>query len=137
MSAHELEASDQSSVAVHDLSALDVLSRLRGKSEPAFLDRIIVMFIESASTLLRELNRARSENDVAALHHASHALKSCSATIGAGLLAERCGELETAARRGSVPDAASQIDVIVCEYQRVEAALISRLAPPPQKPLRA
>jgi HPt (histidine-containing phosphotransfer) domain-containing protein len=119
-----------SDAAVLDEAVLDVLGRLRGKSHPELVDRLITMFMESALTLLAELKRGAAEDDITALHRASHTLKSCSATIGASRLADRCKELELGARTGCVPDAASHIDAITREYHYVQAALISRLAEP-------
>src|SRR5438105_10814294 len=58
----------------------------------------------------------------------SHALKSCSVTIGAYSLAGHCERLELLARKGPVPDPASSVEVIGKEYRRAEAALIGRLA---------
>ena len=73
-----LEAPDSAAAAVLDYSVLDVLG---GQFQPEFVDRVITMFMESALTLLAELKRGLAEGDVRVLHHASHTLKSCSATI--------------------------------------------------------
>lgn len=124
-----LKAPDPSAMAL-DESVLDALGRFRGQSQPEFVNRVIAMFMESALALLAELRRGLGQADITALHHASHALKSCSATIGAYPLADRCKELESLARTGSAPDAATQVDAIIGEYHRVEAALIGRLAEP-------
>ena len=113
-----------------DHSVLDVLGWVRGKWQPEFVNRIITMFMETALILMAELKRGLEHDQVARLHHASHAFKSCSATVGAGPLAARCAELEAMARTGSIPDAAARIDAIAREYQIVQAALISRLAQP-------
>jgi len=115
---------------------LDALGQLQGKWRPDFVDRVITIFLETALDLLTDLKNGSANGQTAALHHASHALKACSATIGAASLSALCGELETTARAGSVPDAAARVDVIVCEYRRVEAILISRLARQP-KPVEA
>jgi HPt (histidine-containing phosphotransfer) domain-containing protein len=69
-----------------DHSVLDALGRVRGTWQPEFVDRIITMFMETALILIAELKKASAENDIPKLHHASHALKSCSATVGAGPL---------------------------------------------------
>ena len=128
MSGDALETPDSAAAAVLDYTVLDVLGRLRGQFQPEFVDRVITMFMESALTLLAELKRGLAEGDVRVLHHASHTLKSCSATIGATLLAGRCKELELLARTGSVPDAATRVSAIAHEYHYVQAALIGRLA---------
>ena len=116
--------------SVLDDSVLDALGRFRGTSKPEFVDRVITMYMETALILLAELKKGSANGDLATLHHASHALKSCSATIGAGSLAARCEGLEVIARTGSVPDAPARVDGIAQEYRLVEAALISRLAQP-------
>ena len=127
MTAKVSDAAQSGSAAVLDNA---VLSRLGGKSEPELLNRLITMFLESALTLLAELKGGLVDGDMVALRHASHTLKSCSATVGASLLAERCQELEMMARTGSVPDAPALVDAIAHEYQYVQAALIARLAQP-------
>jgi HPt (histidine-containing phosphotransfer) domain-containing protein len=124
------DAAQSGGEAVLDDAVLELVSRLGGKSAPEFLDRLITMFLESALTLLGELKRALADGDVAALRHASHTLKSCSATIGASLLSERCKELEMMARAGAMQGAAALADAIFHEYQYVQAALITRLAQP-------
>jgi len=123
-------AAEEASAAVIDDVVLSALGRVRGTWQPEFVDRIITMFMETALILIIELKHGLTMGDIARLHHASHALKSCSAAVGAGPLAGRCAELETMARTGSVPDAAARVDAIAQEYQLVQAALISRLAQP-------
>jgi hypothetical protein len=59
-----LEAPDSAAAAVLDYSVLDVLGRLRGQFQPEFVDRVITMFMESALTLLAELERGLAEGDV-------------------------------------------------------------------------
>jgi len=119
--------------AVLDHAVLDALGQLRGKWQPEFVDRVITMFMETALTLLTALKNGSAKNDCAALHHASHSLKSCSATIGAYPLAARCENLELLARASSVADAPARVDAIAQEYRLLEAALISRLAQPKRR----
>ena len=61
------------------------------------------------------------------LHHASHALTSGAANIGAKILASRCKELTRQARKGSIADLSVQVAAIFVEFQRVEAALVLQL----------
>jgi HPt (histidine-containing phosphotransfer) domain-containing protein len=125
-----LNATDSTSAQVLDESVLDALGRLQGTWRPDFVDRVITIFLDTARPLLSDLTNGSATGRVAILHHASHTLKACSAIIGAVPLSALCGELEAIARAGSVPDAAARVDVIFKEYQRVEAALIRRLAKP-------
>ena len=116
-------------VTVLDGAVLDALGHLQGgKYDIEFVSRMITMFMETALVLLIRLKEAVANGDIAALHHASHALKSCSATIGAYSLAGHCERLELLAREGLVPDPASSVEAIGIEYRRAEAALIARLA---------
>ena len=64
--------------SVLDDSVLDALGRFRGTSKPEFVDRVITMYMETALILLAELKKGSANGDLATLHHASHALKSCS-----------------------------------------------------------
>ena len=87
-------------VAVLDEAVLETLGQLQGKYDPEFVARIITMFMETALVLLIRLKEGVVNRDLIALHHASHELKSCSATIGAYSLAARCAGLELIARDG-------------------------------------
>jgi two-component system sensor histidine kinase/response regulator len=113
---------------VLDESVLNALGQLQGKARPDFVNQVIIIFLETALALLTALKNGAASGQIGMLHHASHALKGCSATIGAASLSALCGELEAVARAGAVPDAPARVDAIVEEYRRVEAALISRLA---------
>jgi HPt (histidine-containing phosphotransfer) domain-containing protein len=101
-------------VAVLDGTVLDALGQLQGKYDAEFL--------------LIRLKEGVANGDFVALHHASHELKSCSATIGAYSLAAHCERLEFMVRERLVPDPASSVEAIGIEYRRAEAALIARLA---------
>jgi HPt (histidine-containing phosphotransfer) domain-containing protein len=116
------------SASALDESVLDALGQLQGKWRPDFVNRVIIIFLETALALLADLEKGSAAGHNATLHQASHALKGCSATVGATSLSALCGELESMARAGAVPDAAARVDAIVEEYRQVEAALIGRLA---------
>ena len=115
-------------VAVLDGTVLDALGQLQGKYDAEFIVRMITMFMETALVLLIRLKEAVANGDFVALHHASHELKSCSATIGAYSLAAHCERLEFMVRERFVPDPAFSVEAIGIEYRRAEAALIARLA---------
>jgi HPt (histidine-containing phosphotransfer) domain-containing protein len=115
-------------VTVLDEAVLDALGQLQGKYDAKFVNRMITMFMETALALLIRLKEGVANSDIAELHHASHELKSCSATIGAYSLAARCERLELMAWKGAVPDPAPSVEAIGIEYRWVEACLIARLA---------
>src|SRR5258708_18332781 len=112
-----------------DDSVLDVLAGLQRDSRPGIVGRVITLFLQSAPSLVKDLEEGATSGDAALLHRASHTLKSASANVGAVLLSARCKELEAVARTGSVPDAASRVATIVEDYRAAEAALTAR---PPQ-----
>ena len=114
-------------VAVLDGTVLDALGQLQGKYNAEFVARMITMFMETALVLLIRLKEGLANGDFVALNHASHELKSCSATIGAYSLAADCERLELMGGKGVVPDPASSVEAIGIEYRRAEAALIARL----------
>jgi len=115
-------------VAVLDEAVLEALGQLQGKYDAQCVARMITMFMETALILLIRLKEAITNRDIIALHHASHELKSCSATIGAYALAAHSERLERIVRDGHLPDADFSVDAIGIEYRRAEAALIARLA---------
>ena len=115
-------------VAVLDEAVLDALGQLQGKYDAEFVARMITMLMETALILLIRLKEAIENRDIVALHHASHELKSCSATIGPYALAAHCERLERIVRDRQLPDPDFSVDAIGIEYRRAEAALIARLA---------
>jgi len=123
-----LNTANSTAAQALDESVLNALGQLQGKERPDFVNQVIIIFLETALALLADLKNGAASGQIEMLHQASHALKGCSATIGAASLSALCGELETVARAGAVPDAPARVDAIVEEYRRVEAALISRLA---------
>src|SRR5262249_32395246 len=108
------EALDQigGAVAVLDEAVLDALGQLQGNYDGEFVAGMITMFMETALTLLIRLKEGVASGDIAALRHASHELKSCSATIGAYSLAAHCERLESITREGPVENAASSVETI-------------------------
>jgi HPt (histidine-containing phosphotransfer) domain-containing protein len=97
-------------VAVLDGTVFDALGQLQGKHDAEFVARMITMFMETALVLLIRLKEGVANGDFVALHHASHELKSCSATIGAYSLAAHCERLEFMVRERFVPDPASSVE---------------------------
>ena len=119
-------ATDSTFGRVLDESVLDALGQLQGKWRPDFVDRVITIFLDTGRALLSDLKNGSASGKVITLHHASHTLKACSGIIGSTSLSALCGELESMARAGLVPDAVVRVDAIV----EVGAALIRRLAKP-------
>jgi HPt (histidine-containing phosphotransfer) domain-containing protein len=106
-----------------DLSALAQLAAIQRNGRPGFVERIISLFLQTASDLINDLEVASANEEAAALYQASHSLKPCSATVGALPLAALCETLEGITRSGSIQNAEARVEEIAKEYKRVEAAL--------------
>jgi HPt (histidine-containing phosphotransfer) domain-containing protein len=90
---------DQSSpiASLVDFTHLDELqNQLNG--DRTTVERIVGLFLKSGGGYVDTIRRDMRQNDLEALIRASHTLKSSAAMIGALALAERCRELEVAAR---------------------------------------
>src|SRR5437764_13248034 len=104
-------------MAVLDGTVFDALGQLQGKYDAEFVARMITMFMETALVLLIRLKEGVANGDFVALHHASHELKSCSATIGAYSLAAHCERLESWCAKGLCRMPASSVEAIGIEYR--------------------
>ena len=110
-----------------DDQVLDSLLRLQREGRPDIVRQVIELFFKGAVDILRDLDHGAAKGDVGLLHHASHALKSASANVGAVALSLRCSELERLAKSGEVPDAARMVKAIYDAYRTVEVRLAERL----------
>ena len=106
-----------------DLRVLVQLAAIQRNGQPGFVERVITLFLQTASNLIKDLEAASANNESDTLYRASHTLKPCSATVGALSLAALCETLEGIARSGSVPNSAARVGAIAKEYKRVEVAL--------------
>jgi two-component system sensor histidine kinase/response regulator len=110
-----------------DYEVLDSLGQLQRKGRPDIVQEMINLFFKAATELLKDLKEGAVNRDAALLHHASHALQSASANVGAVRLSMRCKELGTMAQSGIVSDAAPIVAAILEDYRAVEVALSARL----------
>ena len=76
MIANAMEGKASRPSAVLDETVLDALGWLQGKQDAEFVARLITMYLETALVLLVRLKEGVVHDDISALHHASHALKS-------------------------------------------------------------
>ncbi len=93
----------------------------RGASR--LLERLIETYLTTAGRLVGDAERALAADDASALRHAAHTLKSSSASLGAGHLARRCGEVENHARSGQMSAARADWGALAAEYERAAHAL--------------
>lgn len=110
-------------------TALDqkILENIRGlqkEGEPSLIDKIITIYLQTTSKLLRDLSEAVAASDVQATKKAAHSLKSSSANVGATKLSELCKEVEAMGRNNSIRGASALVTKIKHEYNAVEKSLM-------------
>jgi len=91
--------------------------------EPDLLPTIVSMFLEFTPPALDTLKQVVAVGDLRAVQRAGHDLKSTSASLGAGVLAARCAELEVLARSGTTAGTAALVSDIVKEFDAVRPEL--------------
>jgi HPt (histidine-containing phosphotransfer) domain-containing protein len=107
-------------------SVLEALWALQREGQPDFPSKIVTLYLDTAPSVLRELETAAAAADASLLHITLHRLHSASTAIGAVRLVALSKEAEAITRAGHLPpDATERVQAIADEYARVEAALIS------------
>lgn len=96
--------------SVLDAAALARLTELDPKGESRLLERVMQAFQSSLARLRPQLEAARRDGDRAAIRMVVHTVKSSSASIGATLVSQLCGQIETAIRDGADADADADLN---------------------------
>lgn len=113
-----------------DVDALDRLRELDPAGKGRLLERVLRAFETSAARLSLQFREARRNDDLAAIRHVVHTLKSSSASIGALALARLCAEIEASLRAGSHADLPDRLDAMDRELAAVLQAVTPMLSPP-------
>jgi HPt (histidine-containing phosphotransfer) domain-containing protein len=116
--------SDAAAGPVADRPAVDraTLEALQDTVGDVLLE-LIEIYLDHSSELMANLREAVEQASPEALFNAAHALKSSSATLGAGSLSALCQELETMGKAGDLEDAPRKAGQLEAEYERVKAEL--------------
>jgi HPt (histidine-containing phosphotransfer) domain-containing protein len=119
-----------------DYNVIRTLASMNRSGEPDLLPTIVSMFIDSVPLTLDKLKQVAAQGDARALQRIGHDLKSSSASLGAGVMASRCAELEALARSGIVSGAEELVSDIANEFEAVRPELeamlpMSSKRPPP------
>ena len=107
--------------------AIQAIRDLAGDT-PDLLEQIVQLYLESAPSLLAQIEAGLAAADLDSVGNAAHSLKSSSANLGAIELSRMCGKLEAAARAGAIGADVPSLSAIEAEYQQVRAALLGELA---------
>ncbi len=90
--------SQPASADVLDPEVLEKLGRLPGGNGSDLRRRALAVYLDTSPDLMNQLRKAVAEDAAELIGDTAHALKSCSANIGALELASHCQELESRAR---------------------------------------
>ena len=124
----EAAANDAENVAGPiDDDVLDALAELQTPDSPGIVEQVITLYLESSRELKDQLVDSLGAKDADAIRAHAHALKSCSANVGATNLAAMCKKLEGMARENELAGAVSVGQQFEHEYERVAAALREKL----------
>ena len=113
---------------VLDESILDELGEFAG----AEVRRIVGLFLEDTPNLLRTLEQAAAEPDLARMQEAAHTLKSSSANVGAMALSAIAKRVEMSARVHKLERPAVAVALLIAEHARARVALLGYLSRHPQ-----
>lgn len=113
---------------VLDADALANLAQLDPTGANRLMHRVLTTYRSSMARLLAQLTQARAQPDPASQRLVAHTLKSSSASVGALVLSQLCGDAEKALREGRLDDVPALLDQLVAEAARVDAAVLQRLA---------
>jgi CheY-like chemotaxis protein len=109
--------------AVLDQQALGRIRALHTPGGPNFFAKVVGLYFSSSLALTDTLRAAAATGDAGGIREAAHALKSCSANVGALAFAELCKDVELAAAGGMLDDARMLVDRLLTEYIHVLQAL--------------
>lgn len=120
-------------VAIQDTPSLDQqtlqdLRELGGEDDPEFLNSIIEQFLIDLPTHAAAIQDAMTRQDAQALMKAAHALKGSCRNIGATILSEVCGTLETMGRENRLEGIQELQTQMESEIPRMQAALQQELS---------
>lgn len=108
-----------------DLKVLQTLREMLGDDVDEGMAELIDCYLTDAPKLLQVIYDAVANEDAIAINHATHTLKSSSASLGATTLANLCQEIEAASRQGLIPAVTGKMQQLKSEYERVKIALQS------------
>jgi PAS domain S-box-containing protein len=106
-----------------DRYVLDSLRELQGEGEPDLVAEIAGLFLEDAPTRMRDLRKTFGDGDARGVERAAHAIKGSAGNMGATNMANICQELEEAGASGDLSNAATLLDRLESEFERVRAVL--------------
>jgi len=105
--ANSSASAPESASSALDAYILKTLASMDADGTKGLIHRVMSVFLEDTTVLRERMECALREHNYEALRQAAHAMKSCSATIGAMGLSSLCRDLEQASRNQQTADAES------------------------------
>jgi HPt (histidine-containing phosphotransfer) domain-containing protein len=111
-----------------DEASLERLRELDPSGSNHVVERVMRAFEASLQRLLAVAAQSSAQDELAAIRHVVHTLKSSSASVGALELSRRCGDIENRLRVSQTDDLESLLQGMQAEGQRVLVAVRAMLA---------
>jgi len=122
-----LAASDLDLAPALDPEALEGLWELVEDDDTSFLEDLFSTFLASIPGVVASVRAALDGGDLDTVRREAHGLKGASGNVTALVLAERCQELENAARDGDPEAVRAHLDAVEAEARRVRLAVANSL----------
>ena len=108
-----------------DTSALDQYREVMGEDADEFIRDVVQTFMDSSSTMAKELQTALAGKDAEVFHRTAHSMKSNLATMGAVALSEKFKQLEYSTADGDLAkeDLPAQTQAALAELTEVRETL--------------
>lgn len=113
-----------------DPLALKAIASLQRPGKPDLVNRIVELFKSESPKSIAALQQGLDLADLKLVRDAAHTLKSSSAYVGAGLLCERCRDLESAARQENLLECIVLGDSVLELFDASLAELTLRVSTP-------
>ena len=113
---------------VLDMSVMSAIRSLGAPDEPDVYAEVAQLFLVDAPVQLSALTAAITAADTESVWRIAHRLRGSTLEMGAVRMAPLCGEIERAARAGSLTDAADRADRLDREFATARAAMYDAIA---------
>ena len=100
-----------------------MIASLQPPGSENILKKVISLYLDTSSALMKSVHEAVEGTDFDALHQAAHTLKSSSAYLGALAFSGMCKDLEMMGRDKTLEGARDRLSALEHEYERVRDAL--------------
>lgn len=127
-SASPVAGMDAAATALIDPQSIERLRQLDPSGQQGVLDRVLRAYESSLGRHLDDVTRALSAGDLDRMARAAHTLKSSSAAVGALNFSQLCADIEHMLRSLKVMPPTSQVEALIHEGTRVQAAVGAMLA---------